>query len=216
MTKTLSVTRGLNFFKVYFLLVTLLFIIFLVSLYFINSFLLNIVVLSPPGRSFLGIKILADSFVLSHPADTFSALIFCGYLFLPEESLACPSKSSDPSFFRMNRLGSILWLLFPLQNTFRSIIFLRILRGVGTYQSRRPRGKRDLQDRFRVQIFSCLQGMGKQKSLMLLHKAFGFYYVFLFRLIRQTFIYFVIFGLNGVGREQKRFIPTLCKLTLLD
>lgn len=73
MTKTLSVTRGLNFFKVYFLLVTLLFIIFLVNFYFINSFLLNIVILPP-----------------------------CGYLFLPEESLARLSEPSAPSFSRLN------------------------------------------------------------------------------------------------------------------
>ena len=178
---------GLNFFKVYFLLVTLLFIIFLVNFYFINSFLLNIVILPP--------------------ADTSSCL----------KNLWPVFRSHLPHHFpAWTAFRSILWLLYPLQNTFGSIIFLRILRGAGTYQVRRPRGTRDLQDRFRVQIFSCLQGKVKQKSLMLLHKAFGFYFVFLFRLIRQTFIYFVIFGLNGVGREHPALIPTLCKLTLLD
>ena len=42
-------------------------------------------------------------------------------------------------------------------------------------------GRTALRDRFRVQIFSCLQGKEKQKSLMLLHKAFGLFCFFLSR-----------------------------------
>ena len=176
MTKTLSVTRGLNFFKVYFLLVTLLFIIFLVNFYFINSFLLNIVILPP-------LRIPLPAWRISGPS--FGAI--CPIIFPPE-------PPSDPSF------GFFIPFRTPSDPLF----------SFGSFEARGltradDRGERaDLKDLPGFRYSVVCRARGKQKSLMLLHKAFGFFFS-----VQSfwTFNYFVTFTLIGFVREQSKLFP---------